>query len=630
MNIKFGDDNFYVKYLKRFLNNEMSQTSTILGKFDKNDLELLIKYLNLPNVEDMFSVYKKIIIEFPELNKFFTYKYKDNMIQWTAKEISSEISKFIIENLDKIKSFCSSIGWEVSNLNEWVDLSKDVNQDGKVDELDRQILNNIVFNQAVYDENIMKRADLNLDGLINELDINELDNYIISNKLYLEIKMSNRKNYFPNKDMLVFINQFTGTFMYNYAIRDSIGIDDVPHVSNGTNLKIALYQCKPGQKITIAHNSDKKVHLVIGSSPAKLKQDITGFMLQNVVEVDLKAGEGFQYTCSSTADNTGYNANWVCIQCPSNYGNLEGERTVSTEIEVGDINGDGQINLQDYHLLAAYTSTGPGSEKLHWEATARQKVAMDCNKDGVIDNKDTLMFEDYLNGKIMSLGLAPFTYVIPDDYGDSENVSNLLIIDGHYDRSVNIPFMDFITNDWVVHEKFFNYLLNIAIHKYSDSTNITYLQKLLKEAYPEHMYDESFFYPGYYSDNMRALVREFQINQINYTKGDLNRDNRLTDVDLLLLRNYLDDPQHKLYEEDPKNNKDSTLLSEIQKVRADVNDDGYINEQDYEFLRKEVNKETQNLKNYDITFNLGWYDVQTEALFEEQYNFAGTISEVSK
>ena len=42
MNIKFGDDNFYVKYLKRFLNNEMSQTSTILGKFDKNDLELLI------------------------------------------------------------------------------------------------------------------------------------------------------------------------------------------------------------------------------------------------------------------------------------------------------------------------------------------------------------------------------------------------------------------------------------------------------------------------------------------------------------------------------------------------------------------------------------------------------------
>ena len=144
------------------------------------------------------------------------------------------------------------------------------------------------------------------------------------------------------------------------------------------------------------------------------------------------------------------------------------------------------------------------------------------------------------------------------------------------------------------------------------------------------MYDESFFYPGYYSDNMRALVREFQINQINYTKGDLNRDNRLTDVDLLLLRNYLDDPQHKLYEEDPKNNKDSTLLSEIQKVRADVNDDGYINEQDYEFLRKEVNKETQNLKNYDITFNLGWYDVQTEALFEEQYNFAGTISEVSK
>ena len=71
MNIKFGDDNFYVKYLKRFLNNEMSQTNTILGKFDKNDLELLIKYLNLPNVEDMFSVYKKIVIEWS-----LTHEYK--------------------------------------------------------------------------------------------------------------------------------------------------------------------------------------------------------------------------------------------------------------------------------------------------------------------------------------------------------------------------------------------------------------------------------------------------------------------------------------------------------------------------------------------------------------------------
>ena len=44
MNIKFGMDNFYVRYLKRFLNHELSNSSTVLGEFDKGDLKSLIKY----------------------------------------------------------------------------------------------------------------------------------------------------------------------------------------------------------------------------------------------------------------------------------------------------------------------------------------------------------------------------------------------------------------------------------------------------------------------------------------------------------------------------------------------------------------------------------------------------------
>ena len=40
MNIKFGMDNFYVRYLKRFLHQELNQDSNnILGKFDKKDLQ---------------------------------------------------------------------------------------------------------------------------------------------------------------------------------------------------------------------------------------------------------------------------------------------------------------------------------------------------------------------------------------------------------------------------------------------------------------------------------------------------------------------------------------------------------------------------------------------------------------
>ena len=49
MNIKFGTDNFYVRYLKRFLNHELQRNNSVLGEFDKNDLQLLITYLNLPN-----------------------------------------------------------------------------------------------------------------------------------------------------------------------------------------------------------------------------------------------------------------------------------------------------------------------------------------------------------------------------------------------------------------------------------------------------------------------------------------------------------------------------------------------------------------------------------------------------
>ena len=60
MNIKFGMDNFYVRYLKRFLNHELDIPTSLLGSFSKNDLQQVIKYLNLPNVKSMFEVQKEI------------------------------------------------------------------------------------------------------------------------------------------------------------------------------------------------------------------------------------------------------------------------------------------------------------------------------------------------------------------------------------------------------------------------------------------------------------------------------------------------------------------------------------------------------------------------------------------
>lgn len=456
MNINFGMDNFYVRYLKRFLASEMPQTNMVLGEFDKDDQSLLIQYLNLPNVEPMSRVQRTLNSMYPQLNQLFIMDLQDNHITWTSKEISHEASDFIMNNIEDISDYCKSVGWKLEDAHEWVDDLKDINSDGVIDDQDLTILNDIVYNndgyeilkgritgkiinthltnwdnykamitlynsynQVVaqsqlnltdhsyifrdleqgtysltveadgylkvtmnniyvrtgylskvqdidttrlagdvigdgeieigdltllnnniggpiaddtlrfdlnrdgaidltdrdilqsnygrvpatlywtenmeemdkrnkYSADIREKADINMDGVIDYQDIDLLQQYITGGRVFFSIVMENRKNHFPNKDMLVFINQFDGTFLYDYAIRDNgAGVDNFPHKNSTGLFKIALYKCKPNQKITIAHNNNRNTHLVIGSSPARLKQDVTAFMLQNVVEVDL-------------------------------------------------------------------------------------------------------------------------------------------------------------------------------------------------------------------------------------------------------------------------------------------------------------------------------------------------------
>ena len=295
MNIKFGTDNFYVRYLKRFLNHELNITNTVLGEFDKNDLQTLISYLNLPNVEDMFVVQEQMEQQFSLLQNLFNIQLKDNFIIWTCKTISEEVSQFLIDNMEQFETYCKSVGWELYEVKEWVDLSKDINNDGYIDYKDHQILSNVIYNSDTihYSEDIINKCDLNLDGKVDEQDLVLFDNYIQSGKLSISIQKSNRVNYFPNKDMLVFINQFDGTFLYGYTLRDDPGItdgvDDTVHENKSGLYKIALYKCTPGQKITIAHNNNYTTRLVIGSCSMRLKQDIIGNMLQNVVDIQLKA-----------------------------------------------------------------------------------------------------------------------------------------------------------------------------------------------------------------------------------------------------------------------------------------------------------------------------------------------------
>lgn len=361
----------------------------------------------------------------------------------------------------------------------------------------------------------------------------------------------------------------------------------------------------------------------------------------------------------------------MCIQCPSTYGELTGHKTKTITLDVGDINFDGKIDMEDYNLLARYTAEGPEEEveKLRWTPTPKQLAVMNCRQDTEyhkehINVDDAVYLYNYIKGigGITSLGTVFYDIDVVSDYEEGLNVSNLLIIDGHYDNSVNIPFMDFVSDDWIIHEKFFNYLLGMAIHKYSNSEDITYLQKLLKEVYPEHSYDRNFFYAGSFSDNMRNILKEYQESKVSYTTGDLNKDNKISNEDLIMLRNYIDDSSSltliEKYLTDPEKypltseqiaslDKDGDgvitdedrqawdkeigkLYSSLLRARADINGDGFVDETDYNLLKSEVEGKTDKLKEYDITFSLGWLDVQTEAILESDVNAYGLISEVSK
>lgn len=670
MNIKFGIDNFYTRYLKRFLSSELSYSNKVLGKFNKDDQKMLIQYLNLPNIKDTFEAVNLIKNEFEDIDTYFTNKIKDNEIVFVGKDLSQEIVDYISDNINNISKFCESLGWSISEISEWIDTTKDLNNDGIIDNNDVLLLIDMVNNPTSYTQEELAKGDLNYDGYLDQLDIDILSDYIASNKIGFTITKSNRKNYFPNKDMLVFVNQFDGTFMYNYSLRDGFGADDVPHLNPNKDTKLGVYKCKPGQKLTITHNSDKHdgTRIVIGCTPATMKSNFVNFICENVVDVTLKPGEYVEYTTTSSAEGLNSNAEYVLIQVPSNYEQLTNGGEVTVTLDVGDINFDGKIDLLDYYMLAEYTATGPGAEtlphnKVNWTPTSKQLAVMNIDTDSAeINTQDAIKLYKYIkgDGSVPPLGFVYYTYNDPEVEPTSNNVSNLLIIDGHYDKEINIPFADFVKDDWIVHEKFYNYLLNMAIHPYSDSENITYLQKLLKEIYPTLAYNKSYFYNGIYNDNIRNLVREYQKTFTNYTVGDLNLDGKInqTDLDLLqpliddykdiyLLQDYLDNKTSLTPEEYTRLDVDhngvvdgrdleilleqiNTKYSEIFLERADINNDGFYNQEDYIALQNEVNGLTNNLQNYTIPFILGYLDVETEAKLELDANPNGEISEVSK
>ena len=190
MNIKFGDDNFYTRYLKRFLSNELSFNNNVLGKFDRNDQKMLIQYLNLPNVKDTFEALNLIKERFTEIDMYFSSKIKDNEIVFVSKILSKDIADFIEEYKIAISNFCESLGWNITDISEWIDLTKDINGDNIIDNNDVLMINDIINNPSSYTQEQIEKADLNYDGVVDELDVDILSKYLTSNKLGFTIWQS--------------------------------------------------------------------------------------------------------------------------------------------------------------------------------------------------------------------------------------------------------------------------------------------------------------------------------------------------------------------------------------------------------------------------------------------------------
>lgn len=442
-NILFGDTSYYTSYIQAFLRDNYSMNVLPTNKYDKQTHQALIKYLNQPNVSVMFDVETKLKETYEDLTTKFNLLVQNDELIFVSKVIDTETADFIKDNMESIKELVLSMGWELSYFNDYINYDYDINGDGKVDIVDKTLVQTYITTKRGLTEEQKEKADINFDGIIDSQDLNLLSQYIDRNKLVLRFKAQDRKNYFPNKDMLNFINLFNNDFYFYKAIRDGKGNDDRVHDGDGS-VKICIVECKPGTTYTIAHSSAKVQRLVIGSMVTN-KRNIKVSNLQNVLDVNVPPGEPILYTTSKRVDSDrmSRDAQYMLIQCSSNiedYSNLEEKKEL---LALGNVNLDyykdenghdiksrPKIDAIDRKLLADYIYY-PEEDPRRPVFTDKQKAAADINLDGVIDGNDLQMLVDYLEGRIVTLGTIEYKYYVPKEIDQLNNVASLLIMEGN-------------------------------------------------------------------------------------------------------------------------------------------------------------------------------------------------------
>lgn len=110
MHLNYGMDNYFVRYLQKFLSQNYSNTIQMTGKFDKQTHMGLINYLNLPNTETQFEVTRIFRETYPELNSLFIPHQMNDEVVFTSKRIDKETQDFLTNNIQNFRDTARSLG----------------------------------------------------------------------------------------------------------------------------------------------------------------------------------------------------------------------------------------------------------------------------------------------------------------------------------------------------------------------------------------------------------------------------------------------------------------------------------------------------------------------------------------
>ena len=492
MNIKTGDSNLVVRYLQTFLKENYNPSLFVSGTYDDETHHNLLDYLSLPNIAKINDVLDSVTEEFTTYNgngdivgglkAYFISRKEYNTIIYLSKIINNEVLHFVNTNIENISDYVEKFGWELTGY---------TNPNQK--ELPR---------------------------------------------IEIRITRKDRKNWFPNRDMLYMVNAFDNNYYYDLAIRDKAGYDD--HIHQAENYRISLIKCEPNQTFTIAHGYNKPTEIVIGSCPYNINNPRKDILpITNVLDrrdPPLNSGYSIVYTTSS-------DAKYLVIQTP--YSNdLNFGKTLRRTILLGDVNLDDKVDEKDYELLYNYVNGKPG-----YVYTGAQAVAANITGDfdpagnPIIDQEDVRYLREYLDGERPFLGRVQYTEFIDDTVSD---INKLLVIYGDVSSNnengeiLNVPIESFITDPWMVHEKFLTFLLDRSISPYSRPDDISYAQNILEQVYSGRYHR---LYTGYYDtyedwkkrgypendcrNNMKDIIKEYQIKRgIYFAQGyyDINVD----------------------------------------------------------------------------------------------------------